>query len=119
MHESGGGVGWGGGGGVGGGGGGGVVFFFNDTATTEIYTLSLHDALPICRTRVWAIAALIALAAAFILRLIGGTDPFMAYRALLILAVASIVMSSQSKLGPVIAAACAWGIGVKIGRAHV
>src|SRR5688572_31749020 len=25
-----------------------VVFFFNDTATTEIYTLSLHDALPIC-----------------------------------------------------------------------
>src|SRR3712207_7234224 len=24
-----------------------VVFFFNDTATTEIYTLSLHDALPI------------------------------------------------------------------------
>src|SRR5260370_37371594 len=24
------------------------VFFFNDTATTEIYTLSLHDALPIC-----------------------------------------------------------------------
>ena len=31
------------------GGGGGVCFFFffNDTATTEIYTLSLHDALPI------------------------------------------------------------------------
>src|SRR3712207_8805654 len=25
----------------------GMVFFFNDTATTEIYTLSLHDALPI------------------------------------------------------------------------
>src|ERR1051326_2261603 len=24
-------------------------FFFNDTPTTEIYTLSLHDALPICR----------------------------------------------------------------------
>src|SRR6266550_9353469 len=23
------------------------IFFFNDTATTEIYTLSLHDALPI------------------------------------------------------------------------
>ena len=35
----------------GGGGGGGLYFFFfffNDTATTEIYTLSLHDALPIC-----------------------------------------------------------------------
>src|SRR3979411_3449761 len=28
-----------------------VFFFFNDTATTEIYTLSLHDALPICRWR--------------------------------------------------------------------
>src|ERR1039457_7504750 len=27
------------------------VFFFNDTATTEIYTLSLHDALPIS----WAV----------------------------------------------------------------
>src|SRR3712207_7770734 len=26
-------------------------FFFNDTATTEIYTLSLHDALPICAIR--------------------------------------------------------------------
>src|SRR3712207_7912304 len=26
------------------------VFFFNDTATTEIYTLSLHDALPISRS---------------------------------------------------------------------
>src|SRR5476649_2995593 len=29
-----------------------IIFFFNDTATTEIYTLSLHDALPIytCRS---------------------------------------------------------------------
>src|SRR5256885_12010626 len=26
-----------------------LLFFFNDTATTEIYTLSLHDALPICQ----------------------------------------------------------------------
>ena len=33
--------------GEGGGGGGGWGFFVNDTATTEIYTLSLHDALPI------------------------------------------------------------------------
>ena len=31
-------------------GGGGRGFFFNDTATTEIYTLSLHDALPISGT---------------------------------------------------------------------
>src|SRR3712207_7360398 len=28
-----------------------IFFFFNDTATTEIYTLSLHDALPICVRR--------------------------------------------------------------------
>src|SRR5688572_32952733 len=27
-----------------------IFFFFNDTATTEIYTLSLHDALPIWST---------------------------------------------------------------------
>src|SRR3712207_8956431 len=27
-----------------------IFFFFNDTATTEIYTLSLHDALPILPT---------------------------------------------------------------------
>src|SRR2546429_8684292 len=26
-----------------------ILFFFNDTATTEIYTLSLHDALPISK----------------------------------------------------------------------
>src|SRR3712207_8910434 len=30
-------------------------FFFNDTATTEIYTLSLHDALPICGAHVEAV----------------------------------------------------------------
>src|SRR2546430_9139996 len=28
-----------------------IFFFFNDPATTEIYPLSLHDALPICRPR--------------------------------------------------------------------
>src|SRR5256886_11281865 len=32
-------------------------FFFNDTATTEIYTLSLHDALPICSRSASANAA--------------------------------------------------------------
>src|SRR2546430_11984101 len=36
-------------------------FFFNDTATTEIYTLSLHDALPIC-TRSLLVVAEVALA---------------------------------------------------------
>src|SRR5258707_3741657 len=43
-----------------------LFFFFNDTATTEIYTLSLHDALPISAARgrghlrrhvVWSVAA--------------------------------------------------------------
>src|SRR3712207_7006136 len=29
-----------------------ICFFFNDTATTEIYTLSLHDALPILAVRI-------------------------------------------------------------------
>src|SRR6266481_7851434 len=29
------------------------LFFFNDTATTEIYTLSLHDALPLCTLPMW------------------------------------------------------------------
>src|SRR2546422_2053081 len=33
-------------------------FFFNDTATTEIYTLSLHDALPICVHRKEGIVSL-------------------------------------------------------------
>src|SRR5947208_8625028 len=32
-------------------------FFFNDTATTEIYTLSLHDALPILRTKMHILAS--------------------------------------------------------------
>src|SRR3712207_8647445 len=30
-----------------------LCFFFNDTATTEIYTLSLHDALPISPEASW------------------------------------------------------------------
>ena len=53
RREWGGRVGEGGGGGGEGGGGG---FFFNDTATTEIYTLSLHDALPICAGNVRLLA---------------------------------------------------------------
>src|SRR2546425_2498492 len=36
-----------------------VFFFFNDTATTEIYTLSLHDALPISRSHLAARASVI------------------------------------------------------------
>ena len=33
-----------------------LFFFFNDTATTEIYTLSLHDALPICELMMQRVA---------------------------------------------------------------
>src|SRR6266699_1591716 len=33
-----------------------VLFFFNDTATTKIYTLSLHDALPIFALSPWQFA---------------------------------------------------------------
>src|SRR6266446_10697587 len=32
-----------------------LFFFFNDTATTEIYTLSLHDALPISDRKTWSL----------------------------------------------------------------
>src|SRR3712207_8414042 len=35
-----------------------VFFFFNDTATTEIYTLSLHDALPIFQSSYLLVAEL-------------------------------------------------------------
>src|SRR6266436_9941145 len=47
-------------------------FFFNDTATTEIYTLSLHDALPISGQDLRRIG----LAAAFELLDLLGTAPF-------------------------------------------
>src|SRR2546429_8561700 len=40
-------------------------FFFNDTATTEIYTLSLHDALPISSGRVQSAWILRSLASCF------------------------------------------------------
>src|SRR2546430_7444395 len=36
-----------------------IFFFFNDTATTEIYTLSLHDALPICTSNGLAMSPLV------------------------------------------------------------
>src|SRR5260221_6314146 len=43
-------------------------FFFNDTATTEIYTLSLHDALPICADGLVDIRAIITQAPALLVR---------------------------------------------------
>src|SRR5260221_10727249 len=47
-----------------------LFFFFNDTATTEIYTLSLHDALPICQLAAQVLADQRGLPAA--LFLVGG-----------------------------------------------
>src|SRR5258708_25401428 len=44
-----------------------IFFFFNDTATTEIYTLSLHDALPICATTFFDRSELLSIAS--------GTNP--------------------------------------------
>src|SRR5258707_7326695 len=43
-------------------------FFFNDTATTEIYTLSLHDALPISRRELRELKAVAAVSAADVTR---------------------------------------------------
>src|SRR5256885_13067027 len=58
----------------------GLVFFFNDTATTEIYTLSLHDALPIClklktRGELWLAAGMRRFYATFARRLEQGPAP--------------------------------------------
>src|SRR2546430_12425212 len=54
-------------------------FFFNDTATTEIYTLSLHDALPICTVAAISCRTMTA-AAALILRTTAGGVPAGAMR---------------------------------------
>src|SRR5258707_5976818 len=52
-----------------------MFFFFNDTATTEIYTLSLHDALPISLRvplhRFFAVTSVILMLVAFQLALTG------------------------------------------------
>src|SRR5256885_11738968 len=50
-----------------------IFFFFNDTATTEIYTLSLHDALPIWSARLLGLEAR-ALEQRGALRHIGGDE---------------------------------------------
>src|SRR5450631_3336854 len=41
-----------------------LFFFLNDSATTEIYTLSLHDALPICRERTYRLRLRVSCASA-------------------------------------------------------
>src|SRR5256885_2551002 len=53
-----------------------IFFFFNDTATTEIYTLSLHDALPISKqTRSGTTIGLSCFARWSISALLSGTNP--------------------------------------------
>src|SRR3712207_9174321 len=60
------------------------IFFFNDTATTEIYTLSLHDALPIslCIAGVallgWQVMGLAPAAALLLGAALAPTDPVLA-----------------------------------------
>src|SRR3712207_9384066 len=51
-------------------------FFFNDTATTEIYTLSLHDALPISLFSKWFWRSLILFSTSTLLNKTGGC-PFL------------------------------------------
>jgi uncharacterized membrane protein len=65
------------------------------------------------RTRVWAIAACVALTGAIVLRVVQGGEEQSAltYRILLALAVIAMVMSRQSRAAPAIAAVCAFGIG--------
>ena len=65
------------------------------------------------RTRVWLVAALITLAAASVMAWTQGPDgqSVLAARIFLLLAALSVAMSWNSKLGPVIAALCAWGVG--------
>src|SRR2546427_9549076 len=50
-------------------------FFFNDTATTEIYTLSLHDALPISPGEILALSTPRLPVAASTILLVGMGDP--------------------------------------------
>lgn len=65
------------------------------------------------RTRVWVIAALIALAMASVMSWTQGPDgqSILTARIFLLLAALSVAMSWNSKVGPIIAAVCAWGVG--------
>src|SRR2546430_10632743 len=49
-----------------------ILFFFNDTATTEIYTLSLHDALPILGSKSTLFRTGVAAIADYIVQIILG-----------------------------------------------
>ena len=80
-----------------------MFFFFNDTATTEIYTLSLHDALPIFSFT--GVIGFVGLVAPHIARYIIGSDhryliPFSAIIGALLLVAADTV--GRTILSPVI-----------------
>ncbi len=65
------------------------------------------------RTRVWATAAVVALVAAIVMRLVQGEDQAtLTYRVLLALAVLGVVLGRECRAAPAIAAACAWGVGL-------
>src|SRR3712207_8698269 len=69
-----------------------IFFFFNDTATTEIYTLSLHDALPISLH--WLARMLVA-----------GEDPRFIARRIVIFASEDVGMADPGALAVATAAA--------------
>ena len=62
------------------------------------------------RTRVWSLVAIGALCGALVLRMVDGTDATIAYRIFHLIAIISVVFAAKSRLGPIIAAACAFGI---------
>jgi len=64
------------------------------------------------RTRLWSVTAIVALIAAAILYLNVGveSETLLTYRLIALFAIAAILMSAHSRLGPVIAAACTFGI---------
>jgi len=62
------------------------------------------------RTRVWSLLAVAALCGALVLQMLGVTDAPTIYRILHFIAIISIVFAAKSRMGPVIAAACAFGI---------
>src|SRR3982074_1673474 len=76
-----------------------LFFFFNDTATTEIYTLSLHDALPIFIALYWVLLAAIELRhAPFILWIkdLAALDPYYVLPILM-----TVTMVLQTRMNPV------------------
>src|SRR2546430_12718066 len=70
-----------------------IFFFFNDTATTEIYTLSLHDALPICVS--WAMRRCSPSGRAAIVRMLWSRSASLISRTLMSLAMATSIRSEE------------------------